>query len=272
LGITGNLHPRTLDLFLYDFDQSLGVQLSCKVGQIVLRSHWLTSTAVSLYYVLPLAVMFVYSKQLLRERSFALTAFLAFLITGPLGVVFYNLVPACGPIYLLGSSFPFDPLSLQRLRQLPLIPGAVSGARNAFPSLHMCWALLVYWYSDGLSLRARLPLFVFLVGTAFAILALGEHYFVDLIAAFPLAVMIEAGCALQVPILDRRRFLPFLTGLILMLGWVVLLRSGLQSAWTSPIIPWMLIAFTLVVCLLLHARLRVAVLASPGVKTSKEEV
>src|ERR1017187_4781422 len=101
--------------------------------------------------------MFVYSKQLLRERSFALTAFLAFLITGPLGVVFYNLVPACGPIYLLGSSFPFDPLSLQRLRQLPLIPGAVSGARNAFPSLHMCWAFLVYWYSDGLSLRARLP-------------------------------------------------------------------------------------------------------------------
>jgi hypothetical protein len=35
LGITGILHPRTLDLFLYDFDQSLGVQLSCKAGQIV---------------------------------------------------------------------------------------------------------------------------------------------------------------------------------------------------------------------------------------------
>ena len=50
LGITGSLHPRTLDFSLYNFDQSLGVQLSCKVGQIVLRSHGLRLTAVGLYY------------------------------------------------------------------------------------------------------------------------------------------------------------------------------------------------------------------------------
>ncbi len=267
LGITGTLHPKTLDLFLYDFDQSLGVQLSCKVGQIVLHSPWLRSIAVSLYRGLPLAVMFVYARQLLRERSFASTAFLALFMAGPVGVVFYNLVPACGPIYLLGARFPFDPPSLLELTQLPLHSEAVSGARNAFPSLHMGWALLVWWYSYGLSLRARFLLFLFLMGTAFSILGLGEHYFVDLVAASPFAVMIEAGCALQLPVLDRRRVLPFSAGLILMLSWVGLLRSGLGPAWASPVSSWTLIALTISVSLFLHARLRVAVREASGAGT-----
>ena len=216
--------------------------------------------------------MFVYSRQVLRERSFALTAFLAFLVAGPIGVVFYNLVPACGPIYLLGSRFPYDPPSLLQLTQLSLQSGAVIGPRNAFPSLHMGWALLAWWYSDGLSWRGRFPVFVFLLGTAVAILALGEHYFVDLIAAFPLAVVIEAGCALQVPITDRRRFLPFVTGLILLLGWVVLLRAGLQPGWGNPFISWLLVAGTVALSLLLHAELKVATLRAFSIPNMKAGV
>lgn len=269
LGVTGNLHPMTMDLFLYDFDQSLGVQLSCKVGQIVLRSHYLTLAAVAFYYTLPLALMFVYSRQLLRDRSAAMTAFLAFLITGPLGLVFYNLVPACGPIYLLRSRFPFDPFSVQQLRHLLDEPVAVSGPRNAFPSLHMCWALLALWYSNGLSLRARLPLFLFLVGTLLAILGLGEHYFVDLVAAFPLALMIEAGCSLQVSLREGRRFVAFGASLILLLGWVVLFRTGKQVVWTSVIAPWSLIVFTLALSLLLHSYLRDALRESYDAMTRK---
>jgi hypothetical protein len=262
LGITGRLHPRTLDLSLYDFDQSLGLQPSCRLGQVILRSHWLKSSAVFLYYGLPLPIMFVYGRQLVRERNFALTAFLAFLVTGPIGVLFYNLVPACGPIYLLGARFPFDPPSVRQLIELTLQPPVVSGARNAFPSLHMCWALLVFWYSVGLSFRVRFLLFLFLIATMLAIFGLGEHYFVDVVAAFPLAVMIEAGCALQLPILDRRRVLPSLAGLTLLLGWVGLLRSGLVPAWASPISSWALIALTIAVSLFLHGRLRNAVLGA----------
>jgi hypothetical protein len=103
---------------------------------------------------------------------------------------------------------------------------------------------------------------LFLIATMLAIFGLGEHYFVDVVAAFPLAVMIEAGCALQLPILDRRRVLPSLAGLTLLLGWVGLLRSGLVPAWASPISSWALIALTIAVSLFLHGRLRNAVLGA----------
>jgi hypothetical protein len=260
LGITGTLHPRTFDLFLYNFDQSLGVQLSCRIGQIVLPSHWQKATAVGLYYALPLTGMFVYSRQLLRERNFALTAFLAFLIAGPVGIIFYNMVPACGPICFLGSRFPFNPPTLLQLAHLPLQREVHFGPRNAFPSLHLGWALLAWWYSAGLSWRARFPVLVFLIATAVAILALGEHYFIDLIAAFPFALMIEAGCALQLPLLARRRIVPFLMGLSLLLGWVGLLRRGLRPDWTNPVVAWMLIVLTVALSLFLHSRLHAAVL------------
>ncbi len=77
LALTFRLHPKTLDLFLYSVDQSLGVQLSFKVGQVVLASHLLTRITVAVYYLLPLAIMFTYARQL-RDRSLAMIAFLAF--------------------------------------------------------------------------------------------------------------------------------------------------------------------------------------------------
>jgi hypothetical protein len=272
LGLTASLHPKTFDQSLYNFDQSLGVQLSCVAGRIVLRSHALKWIAVGLYYALPLAGMFVYSRQLLRQRSFAMTAILAFLVAGPVGILFYNVLPACGPIYLLGSRFPFDPPSLLQLSQSPLAPEVLAGPRNAFPSLHMAWALLAWWYSRGLSWRERLPVLAFLIATAVAILALGEHYFIDLIAAFPFALMIEAGSALQLPLLSRRRLPPLLCGTTLLLAWVALLRSNLAPGWTNPVAAWLLIALTVVPALFLHARLRDAVLQSSSVETQKAGV
>lgn len=255
LALTGKLHPKTLDLALYGFDQSLGLQLSCVIGRFVLRSRLLTKIAVGVYYVLPLPLMFVYARQLLRRKSLALNAFLAFLIAGPLGVVFYNLVPACGPIYLLGSRFPWQPLAVQQLGE-PFM-ASVAAARNAFPSLHMSWALLIWWYSKGLSWWTRLGLFGFLVGTALAIMGVGEHYFVDLVAAFPMALMIESICSPQLPIQNRRRLSPWLTALGCLLGWVCLLRSGVQI--TSHIISWSLVLASISASLVLHARLQSAI-------------
>ncbi|MBZ5680958.1 MAG: phosphatase PAP2 family protein [Acidobacteriia bacterium] len=256
LEITGRLHPKTLDLFLYSFDQSLGVQLSFKVGQVVLPSPLLTRAALAMYYVLPIAILFTYARQLVRDRNLAMTAFLSFLIAGPVGVVFYNLVPACGPAYLFGAKFPFEPLSMQQLNQLPLQALTIAGPRNAFPSLHLGWALLVWWYSEGLSRWAKSAAVGFLVGTVFATLGLGEHYFIDLVMAFPFALMIQAACALKVSGLDARRLIPLLTGLALMLVWVVLLRWGLPVVWINPVMPWLFVAGTIGLSIFLQARLR----------------
>lgn len=256
LAMTGQLHPKTLDWFLYSFDQSLGVQLSFRLGQIVLPSHLLTRIVVAAYYALPLAIMFAYARQLVHNRTLAMTAFLAFIVAGPLGVVFYNLIPAGGPLNLFGSRFPFDPLTTEQVRQLPLQAFVIGGPRNAFPSLHLAWALLIWWYSEGLSRWTKIVFLVFLVGTVISTLALGEHYFVDLVTAFPFALMIHGACALNVPISNRRRFVPLASGALLMLGWMLLLRWGLPVVWISPVIPWALVAGTIALMLLLQARLR----------------
>ncbi len=256
LALTFRLHPKTLDLFLYSFDQSLGVQLSFKVGQVVLSSRLLTDTMLGVYYLLPLVIMFTYARLLVRDRTLAMMAFLAFVIAGPVGVVFYNLVPGCGPGCLMGGKYPFEMISTQQLRQMPLQPLTEGGARNAFPSLHLGWALLALWYSECLSRQARVAMAIFFVGTVFATLGIGEHYFVDLAAAFPFALMIYAGCALNVPISNPRRMVAFVAGLAMMAGWVVLLRWGLPVMWINLAIPWLLVAGTILWTLFLLARLQ----------------
>lgn len=159
LVMTARLHPKTLDWFLYSFDQSLGIQLSFRLGQIVLPSRLLTRATLGAYYVLPIAIMFTYARQLVRDRNLAMMAFLAFVIAGPLGVVFYNLVPAGGPANLFGAKFPFDPLTTEQLRRLPIAALTVPGPRNAFPSLHLAWALLIDWYAEGLSQWTKIAFF-----------------------------------------------------------------------------------------------------------------
>lgn len=262
LALTFRLHPKTLDLFLYSFDQSLGVQLSFKVGQVVLASRPLTRIMLGVYYLLPLVIMFTYARLLVRDRTLAMTAFLALLIAGPVGVVFYNLIPGCGPGYLMGSKFPFEMLSTPQLKQLPLEALPVAGVRNAFPSLHLGWALLAMWYSERLSWWARMAMAIFFIATVFATLGLGEHYFVDLVTAFPFALMIQAACAMNISISNPRRIVAMVTGLILMLGWVVLLRWGLAVVWITPVIPWLLVVGTVSLTLVFQARLR-AVLFEP---------
>jgi len=252
LAITGSLHPKTLDLFLYNFDASMGVQLSFKAGQLVLGSRWLTRIALLCYYALPVPVMLVYANQLMRRGSAAMSVFLGLFIAGPVAIVFYNLFPACGPIYLFGSRFPFDPFSGQQLKEMLVQPTLISGARNAFPSLHLAWALLALWYAEGLSYWTKSFFVLFMMGTVLATLGLGEHYFIDLVAAFPFVLMIHAGCALHLPWLDRRRLMAVLSGALLILGWIALLRFGLRIVWISHLVPWTLIGCTILSCMVLE--------------------
>jgi hypothetical protein len=277
LELVGRLHPKTLDLFLYSFDQSLGVQLSFKAGQVVLASHLLTRVTLGVYYALPLVIMFTYARLLVRDRNLAMMAFLAFVIAGPVGVVFYNMIPACGPGYLMGSKFPFEMLSTEQLRKLPLEALPVVGARNAFPSLHLGWALLALWYSECLSRRTRVGMVIFFVGTVFATLGLGEHYFVDLVVAFPFALMIYAACALNVGISNPRRIAALAVGLTMMAGWVVLLRWGLALVWLnwiwgSPVIPWLVVAGTISLSLFLLALLRPLLIEPSGEARGEREL
>ncbi|MGB7583402.1 MAG: phosphatase PAP2 family protein [Terriglobales bacterium] len=254
LASTGELHPKTLDLYLYAFDGSLGMQPSFAAGRVVLGSLWLTRMCLFWYRILPAVLMLVYAQQLIRRGKAALSVFLAFFLAGPVGIIFYNLFPACGPIYLF-PQFPSDPMTAVQVRALLLQPVLVTGNRNAFPSLHMAWALLAWWYGEGLSPWVRTLVVLFLAGTVLATLGLGEHYFIDLVAAFPFALMMYAACTGGIPLGDRRRFLTLLSALLGLTAWMGMLRFGTEIMRLSPLAPWALVACTVACCIVWQARL-----------------
>jgi hypothetical protein len=122
----------------------------------------------------------------------------------------------------------------------------------------MAWVLLVWWYSRGLSWWERSIAMLFLVFTMLATLGTGEHYFIDLIVAFPFALLIESVCAYSLKTTDRRRVLAFCVGLAGTLGWFALLRQGTHFFWMSPALPWTFCAATVIVSLLSERSLQQA--------------
>lgn len=252
---TAKAHPKTLDLYLLSFDGSLRTHLAFVAGQLYARIPTLHVIALIAYVGLAIPITTIYAGRLVRFKEGAFPAMLALLITGPLGVLFYNLFPACGPRSLFGAGFPFHPFPISDLPRLVLEPVAIQGARNAIPSLHLAWTLLAWWYSRGLGRIERLTAFAFLALTAFATLGTGEHWFVDLVVAFPFALLIYALCSYQVSWKDSRRFAGILLGLSVTLAWLAALRYGTKIFWTSPIVPWSLSAATIAFAWIHQAKL-----------------
>lgn len=237
-------HPKTLDMYLLSFDASLRVQLSFVMGQVFALWPWLRFVALVFYVGLPVPIILVYAGRLVKFGTKAFSVMLAFLVTGPLGILFYNLFPACGPIHLAGRFFPFNPLSVEQAGHLFLEAVPIVGFRNAMPSLHLAWTLLAWWASRGLSWWERSIVFIFFAMTIVATLGTGEHYLVDLVVAYPFALMVLAGCAYQVSWRDSHRVRAFLFGLVVTVAWLVALRYANRLFWTSPVVSWALVIAT----------------------------
>ncbi len=255
LDITERMHPKTLDLFLYSFDCSLRVQISFLMGQLLSKFHWLWWTSFVFYAALPLPLALVYAAHLRRDKSAAGTAMLAFIATGPLGVVLYNVLPACGPVHLFGAGFPWHPPAIADVMQRVPITLPIPGARNAIPSLHMTWVLLIWWDSRGLPRWVRAIALSFVCFTVAATLGTGEHYFVDLIVAFPFSLMVQALCSCSLPFRSQRRTC-FLLGALVTLIWLALLSFSTHLFWVSPIIPWSMAVATVSSSVFLWHRLQ----------------
>lgn len=177
------------------------------------------------------------------RRSAQVFALLA--LAGVAGPLCYRLLPACGPVWLLGSSCYTGEiasscanLSMADLGPVPLDP---SWPRNAIPSLHLAWALLMWW-----TLRDRRVLrwvgLAFVLGTALATLGGGEHYLVDLVAAFPFSLGVWALCMGDAPLTDPRRMLPLAGSWMVLLVWVECIRLAPQVFWISPLLTWAMAA------------------------------
>jgi hypothetical protein len=253
---TSALHPKVYDLYLFSFDASLHVQLPFILGRAFLQWPTLRLAGLIFYIGLPIPIALIYAGRVLRVREKAISSFVAFLATGPAGVIFYNILPALGPAHIFGKAFPWQPLPTAQAAKLFLEPITVAGPPNAIPSLHMAWVLLVWWYARGLSWWERTIAFAFLFFTVLATMGTGEHYFVDLIVAFPFALGMEALCAFERPGRERQRLAALALGFLGTLAWLFALRYGAHFFWWNAAVPWTLCALTVAGSLLFERRLR----------------
>jgi len=251
---TSKLNPKVLDLYLYSFDASLRVQLSFLMGQAYATWHRFGDAGMFIYIGLPVVMALVAAGHLLHGSKRAIPAIVAFLVTAPVGIIFYNLFPALGPTYIFGPRFPWNPLTIDQAAHLQLEPMLAAGFRNAMPSLHIAWVLLAWWFSRGLSVWERGIAMVFVVFTVFATLGSGEHYFIDLVVGFPFALFVYSLCAFPLGWTHERKAALGL-GLGLTLGWFAALRVGVKLFWLSPILPWLACLATVAGVVILEQRL-----------------
>ena len=252
---TEKAHPRVLDLYLFIFDASLHVQLPFLLGQAMQTSHWFKTVSILVYISLPIPIAIVYSGHLLRRESRAISAMMAFLITGPVGILFYNLFPAMGPAHIFRAEFPWHPLPMETVHRILIQAIPIAGPRNAIPSLHMAWVLLAWWFSRGLTVLERTIIAFFVVFTVCSTMGTGEHYFIDLIVAFPFALLIEALCRFDLPWRSFPRVLSALSAFATILVWFAALRFLPNMFLASPIIGWLACVVTVAGCLAQEASL-----------------
>lgn len=232
--LTAALWPTTYDHRLYLADVAFGAPLSFVIGRWGAAVPLLPALLLVVYVALPLALMVVHAlRQRIGERaSDALVAFIAVTVVGYLG---YLAVPVIGPVYVFGEAFPYappDPSLLSAAKSL-----ALPMPRNCMPSLHSGWALLVWWSARPLARRYRYTAALFLGTTLLATVALGFHYVVDLVAAFPLTMAVQAWSTnVREP---RLRRLAMAVGAVLAVGWISLVTWGPMLGWWAPIL-WLL--------------------------------
>ncbi len=240
LNLAGLLFPRTTDLYAYAFDGSLGFQPSFAVGRLFRDYPLVGAVGRFTYFSLPLAMTLVYAAHLRLKKTAPLFILEVFMAAGLIGYFLYLTFPATGPIYVAGPEFPGAPLSLSALHELALRPVPISWTipRNAMPSLHVTWALLIWLNCKPLSRLTRSLAFAFLLTTILDTLGTGEHYLIDLVVAFPFAVAMQALCTRWVPFRSYQRFAPLVGGATVTALWLILLRYCTNIFLLTPIVPW----------------------------------
>ena len=256
LSVTSGVNPQTDDAWLYAFDGSLGFQPSFFLGRILYDSLLLVRTSMLTYLALPFAMAVVCAWQIpvgARRISISGHMLAVLLLAGVGGWLLYTIVPGTGPIYAFARDFPWKAVPYEDLHRFVLgkmtIPTGIP--RNAMPSLHVGWAVLLYWNSRRFPLALRSAILFFLIFTVFATLGSGQHYLVDLVGSLPFAVAVQATASLALrgrSVASRSRLAKVaLGGLSLTLIWLAIVRFGVEVALKSPVIPWTLMLATVAV-------------------------
>lgn len=238
--LTTAFRPLVLDHHALLIDGSLGFQPIAKMGNLLADSDGL-KLALSLFLALtPVALAIGHVVQARSEsdrgRLLLTIAALTFVCA-----FCHHLVPVAGPLHAF-PRFPELPVDVERVAtMLDPLP------RNGLPALPMAYALALYWQSRELGARARAFGLVWLSLTAFASLALGLHYLVDLVVAIPMTAAVVALCARRIEALDAFRFQIVVVNLALFAGWIAVLHARVGIFDISPLLPFFAMLSTLAI-------------------------
>ncbi len=250
LNYTTKLHPQTYDLYLYAADRGYGIPICAWVGGFLGGQPALFKVCAVVYGSLPLAVSLLYAYQRSGSKLLGIRVLPAFLGGGVAVYLLYNILPAAGPYYVFGSAFP---------HHLPAAPGLHlvrlgDVARNAIPSMHIACALLIFWNCRRISGWLYVGSAVYLALTALATIGLGEHYVVDLVAAIPYALALQAACAPRA-LRSRPEWKQVLAGgALVTIFWIAACRYG-TLLFHSMAFTWAASLLTLALCGVARSRM-----------------
>jgi hypothetical protein len=250
--LTIALYPKTYDLYLYAFDAVLGFQASFWMGRMFVEYPLLAAAGKAVYTCVPLAITLLYAFQVTSPHRSPVDILYVFFGAGFTGLFLYHFFPATGPVYIFGSSFPWSPPPLESLRLIP-VPAQVP--RNAMPSVHTAWALLIWWNSRERPAWVRTLAGLFLALTLASTLGMGEHYLTDLIVAVPFTVAIQAAFTRTIPLNRPERSQALMAGAGLTVIWLIALRTSMAVFERLPALAWAAVLITVAIPVLFERRL-----------------
>jgi len=212
----GGFHP-SFDLSLYRFDLSLGLAPGHYVASLFQKQTWIRTGSFLTYTGLLTFPPFYHAWASYKGKAAKIHLIHAFVIAGISGFVLYNICPAVGPHVTFGPQFPYQ---LPDIGAFPIKSFQSASVHNAMPSLHITWALLVWVAAWELGSIAVLIASMIVMFTGLATVGFAEHYFIDLIVALPLVMMVQG--------LYTRRYKLAAAGLGMVVVWTSFLRTGIQ--------------------------------------------
>ncbi len=239
------LTPVTYDRVLYAFDLKFGGPPSWVIGRMFREHPWLHTMGGTVYNSLPLALAVCMAIQWQdRQKKVRLTADLRWvaMALGSVGFVLYQICPVAGPVYMFGNQFPLQVPDLTAVAIAPAWLAAVP--RNGMPSLHVGWALLLFWNMRRNVWWIRIGTGVYLALTAATTLGSGEHYLADLMVAPAVALINQAACT---GTRLRDRWLAIGTGGAIAIAWLIAFRTGAALAIPGGVATWSLAVLSMAI-------------------------
>lgn len=207
--------PQTYDYTVYAFDTSLGAP-SFAIGRFMGAHPQIFEFCAGIYNALPLWVGLGWMLFTLFPSTRRWSPRACFLALGVAGFCLYQICPVAGPAYRFAGSFPWNQPGVAAL---PTGAAFLTPcARNAMPSLHIAWVLLLVYCSFEWNWPMRVVTVLIGVITLAAMLGSGEHYLIDAVIALPLLTALIAAAT--------RRFSLSAVNASLVIIWLFAFRTG----------------------------------------------